>query len=74
MTGTSTNHCINLICFQYEHIKTCKKNKLLLLFLTNTVVTISLCCMTLHKAEEVLSYIESEPSNPRVKTMDSLSN
>ena len=30
--------------------------------------------MTLHKAEEVLSYIESEPSNPRVKTMDSLSN
>ena len=52
----------------------CKNGKLLLLFLTNTVVTTNLCCMTLHKVEEVLSNIEAEPSNPMIKTMDSLSN
>ena len=31
MTGTSTNHCINLICcFQYEHIKTLQKEQIII--------------------------------------------
>ena len=32
MTGTSTNHCINLICcFQYEHIKTLQKEQIIII-------------------------------------------
>ena len=74
MTRT-THHCITLICcFQYKHVKTLQKWQILLLFLTNTVITTNISGMTLPKVEEVLSYIESEPSNPRVKTMDSLRN
>ena len=74
MAGT-THYCINLICcFQYKHVKTLQKWQIIIVIPNKHSSHSKLCCMTLHKVQEVLSYIESEPSNPRVKTMDSLSN